>query len=145
MKATPAKTLRARPDSQRPPEQQLRPRFYDSPTTQFDGSSASSNSSIDLAPSLILRKEQTQLGQIDSLSTTPNVQQYSRQSKENSDLPRPLRWGQTVLFLFCERANNDSGIQCISIMRCGRLVDSCRLCSMRSRKSNGGRRQSRAL
>ena len=44
MKATPAKTLRARPDSQRPPEQQLRPRFYDSPTTRFDGSPASSNS-----------------------------------------------------------------------------------------------------
>src|SRR5882762_5371414 len=90
MKATPAKTLRARPDSQRPPEQQLRPRFYDSPTTRFDGSSASSNSSIDLAPGLILRKKQTRLGQIDSLSTTPNVQPYSQQSKENSDLPRAL-------------------------------------------------------
>src|SRR6267378_3970790 len=88
MKATPAKTLRARPDSQRPPEQQ--PRFYDSPTTRFDGSSASSNSSIDLAPGLILRKKQTRLGQIDSLSTTPNVQPYSQQSKENSDLPRAL-------------------------------------------------------
>src|SRR5258708_6619352 len=90
MKATPAKTLRARPDSQRPPEQQLRPRFYDSPTTRFDGSSASSNSSIDLAPGIILRKKQTRLGQIDSLSTTPNVQPYSQQSKENSDLPRAL-------------------------------------------------------
>ena len=34
------------------------------------------------------------MGKIDSPSTTPNVQPYSRKSKEDSDLPRAFVWGQ---------------------------------------------------